>query len=101
MGAAVALTAATVASMWPLTTALLSDEASRQNRPAAGVFAASVVAWSGGLAIGSLLCGALAASAGNAVPYAALAAACSLALLALASAPETEKTAPYPKSRFS
>jgi MFS family permease len=51
MGLAVALTGASVASMWPLATALLADESSRQDRPAAGVFAASVVAWSSGLAV--------------------------------------------------
>jgi MFS family permease len=101
MAGAVALSGAAVASMWPLATALLADESSRHNRPAAGVFAASVVAWSGGLTIGSLLCGALASSAGDGVAYAVLAAVCALALLALATATEVGKPAPHPESSFS
>jgi MFS family permease len=101
MGLAVALTGASVASMWPLATALLADETSRHNRPAAGVFAASVVAWSSGLAVGSLLCGARAESAGDGVAYSALVAICLLGLVALATAPRAGKTAPQPESSFS
>jgi MFS family permease len=101
MGLAVALSGASVASMWPLATALLADESSRENRPATGVFAASVVAWSSGLAAGSLLCGALAESAGDGVAYSALVAICLLALVALATAPSAGKPAPHPESSFS
>lgn len=101
MGVAVALSGSAVASMWPLATALLADESSRQNRPAAGVFAASVVAWSVGLATGSLSGGALAEGAGEGAAYSALVAVCLLALAALATAPSAGKTAPHPKSRFS
>jgi MFS family permease len=101
MGLAVALTGASVASMWPLATALLADESSRDDRPAAGVFAASVVAWSSGLAAGSLLCGALGESAGDGVAYSALVAICLLALLALVAAPGAGKPAPHPESSFS
>ncbi len=101
MGLAVALSGASVASMWPLATALLADESSRENRPAAGVFAASVVAWSSGLAVGSLLCGALAESASDGVAYSALVVICLLALVALATAPSAGKPAPHPESSFS
>jgi MFS family permease len=101
MGVAVALSGSVVASMWPLAMALLADESSRQNRPAAAVFAASVVAWSVGLAAGSLSGGALAESAGEGAAYSALVVACLLALLSLATAPSAGKTAPHPKSRFS
>ena len=101
MGLAVALSGASVASMWPLATALLADESSHDNRPAAGIFAASVVAWSTGLAGGSLLCGALGESAGDGVAYSLLVAICLLALLALATAPRAGKPAPHPESSFS
>jgi hypothetical protein len=60
-----------------------------------------VVAWSSGLAAGSLLCGALAESAGDGVAYTAVVAICLLALLALATAPGSGKTAPHPESGFS
>jgi MFS family permease len=101
MAAAVALTGAAVASLWPLATALLADESSRSNRSAAGVFAVSVIAWSVGLVIGSLLCGALAGGTGDGAAYAALVAVCILALVALATASEAGKPAPHPKSSFS
>lgn len=86
MGAAVAITAAVIASLWPLGTALLSDESGERSGSPAGVFAASVVAWSGGLATGSLLCGAIAEGPGEGAAYAVLALACALALLSLGTA---------------
>jgi MFS family permease len=87
LGVAVALTAAVIASLWPLGTALLADESGERSGSPAGVFAASVVAWSGGLAAGSLLCGALAEGPGEGAAYAVLVAACALALLSLATVP--------------
>jgi MFS family permease len=81
LGAAVALTSAVIASLWPLGTALLADESGARNRSPAGVFAASVVAWSAGLASGSLLCGLVAQGAGEGAVYGLLAAASALALL--------------------
>jgi MFS family permease len=72
-----------IASLWPLATALLADESGRLGRPAADVFASSVVAWSGGLVAGSLLGGALANASGEAAAYAALAAICLFALAAI------------------
>lgn len=95
LGAGVALVGAIIASLWPLGTAFLADESVRRNGSPAGVFAVSVVAWSGGLAGGSLLCGALAESAGTDLAYAALIVACSLALLALA--PVSVPPAPSPQ----
>lgn len=83
LAAAVALAAAAVASLWPLGTALLADESGDRYRSPAGVFAASVIAWSGGLAVGPLVCGALAEGAGEGVAYAVLVGACALALLSL------------------
>jgi MFS family permease len=77
---AVALTGSVVASLWPLATALLADESGRLRRAPADVFATSVIAWSTGLAAGSLLIGALAGASGDAAGYAALAAVCLLAL---------------------
>jgi MFS family permease len=81
LAAAVALTGAVIASLWPLGTALLADESGRRNRSPAGVFAASVVAWSGGLAAGSLLCGAIAEGPGEGFAYGLLVVASALALL--------------------
>lgn len=94
MAAGVALTGGVVASMWPLATALLADESSRWNRSAANVFATSVIAFSGGLGLGSVLCGALAGSAGEGSAYAALVAVCVLSLVSLA----TRKAAPQHES---
>jgi MFS transporter, DHA1 family, solute carrier family 18 (vesicular amine transporter), member 1/2 len=87
LGAAVALTTAVAASLWPLGTALLADESGERSGSPAGVFAASVVAWSAGLAGGSLLCGALAEHLGEGAAYGVLVAACALALLSLAAVP--------------
>jgi MFS family permease len=76
-----------MASLWPLGTALLADESSDRQRSPAGAFAASIVSWSSGLVVGSLLCSALAQAAGEAAAYAVLIAACALALLFLSGAP--------------
>ncbi|HUC01257.1 MAG TPA: MFS transporter [Solirubrobacterales bacterium] len=95
LGAAVALIGAIIASLWPLGTAFLADESVRRNGSPAGVFAVSVVAWSGGLAGGSLLCGALAEGAGTDLAYVALIVACALALLVLA--PVSVPRAPAPE----
>ncbi|MGV1049795.1 MAG: MFS transporter, partial [Solirubrobacterales bacterium] len=83
MAAAVAFTGTVVASLWPLGTALLADESSAANRSPAGAFAASVIAWSAGLVVGSLLCSALAEGAGEGAAYAALVVGCALSLLSL------------------
>ncbi len=84
LGATVVLCGAAIASLWPLGTALLADESGDRSRSPAGVFAASVVAWSSGLAGGSLLAAALAQEAGDAVAYGALIAACAASLISLA-----------------
>jgi MFS family permease len=86
---AVPFTGAAMASLWPLGTALLADESGDRHRSPAGAFAASIVSWSSGLVVGSLLCSALAQAAGETVAYGALIAACALALLVLSSAPAT------------
>ncbi|HET7445273.1 MAG TPA: MFS transporter [Solirubrobacterales bacterium] len=95
LGAAVALVGAIIASLWPLGTAFLGDESVRRGGSPAGVFAVSVVAWSAGLAGGSLLCGALAEGAGTDLAYVALIVACGLALLTLA--PVSAPRAPSPE----
>ncbi len=94
---AVALTGAVIASLWPLATALLADESSRWEGSAAGVFATSVVAFSSGLAAGSVLCGALAGSAGEGAAYSALVLVCVISLASLMGA----KPLPRYKSRLS
>jgi MFS family permease len=80
---AVACTGSVVGSLWPLATAFLGDESSRAGRPAADVFATSVIGWSVGLVSGSLLGAALVGASGDAAGYAALASICLLALAGL------------------
>jgi MFS family permease len=84
LGFTVFVAGGVIASLWPLGTALLADESGDRNRSPAGVFAASVVAWSAGLGCGSLAAAALAQEAGDGAAYGVLIAACALALLSLA-----------------
>ena len=78
LGFTVFVAGGVIASLWPLGTALLADESGGRNRSPAGVFAASVVAWSAGLACGSLAGAALAQEAGDGAAYGLLIAACAL-----------------------
>ena len=94
LGFTVFVAGGVIASLWPLGTALLADESGERQRSPAGVFAASVVAWSGGLACGSLAGAALAQEAGDGAAYGILIAACALSLLSLASPPRVLAEAP-------
>jgi len=94
LGFTVFVAGGVIASLWPLGTALLADESGERQRSPAGVFAASVVAWSAGLACGSLAGAALAQEAGDGVAYGVLIAACALSLVSLASPPRVLAEAP-------
>jgi MFS family permease len=80
---AMALSVCVVAALWPLGTALLSDRAALMRRSPADVFAVSVLAWSVGLGVGSLLFGSVAGLIGDGAGLAILAAPCLLALVLL------------------
>lgn len=80
---AVALNGSVVAVLWPLGTAVLSDRSERLGRSPAEVFAFGVVAWSIGLGIGSLFCGAIADVLGDGAGVAVLAIPCLFGLVLL------------------
>jgi MFS family permease len=83
VGIAVAATVAALATFWAPGMALLSDAAEDAGLDQALAFAISNLAWALGHVFGAGVGGAVADASSDAVPYAALAAACALTLTAL------------------
>jgi MFS family permease len=83
LGFLVVAAVATMAAFWAPSMALISDASEAAGLDQGLAFALSNVAWAGGMVLGGGAGGALAEATADAVPYAALALACALTLVAV------------------